>query len=177
MANVVLERQFNPSLSPSDFKSMALAAVDCLDLYRAEWQESLLAEDGDTLLCRFIAPDVESVRMVSRGDKAAGKVAWSGTVHDTGRAGLANVVVERRFDGPVTVESLQAIEDAAAWCMDLHKVTFLRTFFSADCKRMICLYQAPDAESVRLAQHQAGMPVERVWPCHHYTGENLSAPA
>ena len=173
MANVVLERQFKPPLSPAGFNALVLGAVDCLDLYRAEWQESLLAEDGNTLLCRFIAPDVESVRMVSRGDKLSDKVAWSGTVHDTGRAGLANVVVERRFDEPVTVESLQAIEDAAAWCMDLHKVSFLRTFFSADCKRMICLYQAPDAESVRLAQNQAGMPVERVWSCHHYTEENF----
>jgi len=31
---------------------------------------------------------------------------------------------------------------------------------------MICLYHAPDAESVRLAQRQAGMPLERVWAFH-----------
>ena len=77
--------------------------------------------------------------------------------------------MERSFDNPVTVEAMQAIEDAGAWCMDLHHVTFLRTFFSSDCKRMICLYQAPDAESVRLAQHQAKMPLERVWACRGFT--------
>jgi hypothetical protein len=27
---------------------------------------------------------------------------------------------------------------------------------------MMCLYRAPDAESVRIAQREAGMPVERV---------------
>ena len=57
--------------------------------------------------------------------------------------------------------------------MELHRVTFLRTFFSLDCRRMLCLYQAPDAESVRLAQRQAGMPLERVWACRHYNVGNL----
>jgi hypothetical protein len=28
---------------------------------------------------------------------------------------------------------------------------------------MICLYHAPDAESVRIAQRAANMPVERIW--------------
>ena len=67
----------------------------------------------------------------------------------------------------------QQAEDAAAWCLELYKVTFLRTYFSADRKRMLCLYQAPDAESVRLSQQQAKMPFERVWACHNYTPENL----
>ncbi len=30
-------------------------------------------------------------------------------------------------------------------------------------KHMICVYQAPDAESVRLAQRQIGLPVARAW--------------
>jgi hypothetical protein len=107
--------------------------------------------------------------MVAREQRAQNKIAWAGTVHEAGREGQANVVVERRFDQPVTVESVQAIEDAGAWCMELHQVTFLRTFFSTDCKRMICLYRAPDAESVRLAQRQAKMPVERVWSCRRFS--------
>jgi hypothetical protein len=40
----------------------------------------------------------------------------------------------------------------------------VRTLFSTDRKRMICLYHAPDAESVRLAQRAAGMPFGEVWP-------------
>ena len=59
----------------------------------------------------------------------------------------------------------QAIEDAGAWCLETHRVKFARTFFSLDRTRMICLYQAPDAEAVRMAQRQAGMPMERVWAC------------
>jgi hypothetical protein len=169
MVHVILERQFNPALSPDDFTAMALDSASCLTLYRIEWHESLLAADGSSLVCHFEAPDTESVRMALKDARARSKIAWAGTLHDTGRDGKANVVVRRSFDQPVTVESVQAIEDAGAWCMELHKVTFLRTFFSVDCKHMICLYQAPDAESVRLAQQQAKMPVEKVWSCRGYS--------
>jgi hypothetical protein len=29
--------------------------------------------------------------------------------------------------------------------------------------RMLCLYEAPDAESVRLANREASLPFDRVW--------------
>jgi hypothetical protein len=169
MVHVILERQFDPALSAEVFQEFALESAGCLPLYRVTWQESLLANDGTRLLCRFSAPDTQAVRTVTQEQQCREKTAWAGTLHDTGRTETPNVIVERRFDQPVTVESLQAIEDAGAWCMELHQVTFLRTFFSADCRRMICLYQAPDAESVRLAQRQARMPVERVWPCRRFS--------
>ena len=94
--------------------------------------------------------------------------AWAGTVHNAAGADApswqeANVLVTRRWEAPVTLEAIQAIEDAGAHCLETHRVRFARTFFAADHTRMLCLYQAPDAESVRLAQRQAGMPVEAVW--------------
>ena len=173
MTPVILERQFRSAVDPAGFMRIVGDSVDCLPLYRVAWHESLLAADGSRLLCRFDAPDTEAVRIVGRRPEVESALAWAGTVHDTGREGLANVVVERAFSEPVNVESLQAIEDAGALCMELHRVTFLRTFFSLDSRRMLCLYQAPDAESVRLAQRQAGMPLERVWACRHYTVGNL----
>ena len=73
------------------------------------------------------------------------------------------VIVERVFDEPVEFGDIQAIEDRGAWCLEMHQVRFLKTYFSRDRRRMICLYEAPDAESVRIAQSKAEMPVERVW--------------
>lgn len=175
MNHIILERQFEPGLSPQDFIELARASADCLPLYRVEWRESLLSADGSRLLCRFEAPDAESVRQVTRDPRAVAKIAWTGTVHDTGREEPASVVVTRHFDTPTTVEALQAIEDAAAWCLEQRQVTFLRTFFSSDRQRMLCLYRAPDAESVREAQREAGMPVERVWACHNYTPASFSS--
>lgn len=73
------------------------------------------------------------------------------------------VIVERDFDEPVAFDEIQAIEDRGAWCLEMYRVSFLTTYFSADRRRMICVYKAPDAEHVRLAQRRAGMPFERVW--------------
>ena len=92
---------------------------------------------------------------------------WAGSVHDAPAdappLSAANVLVERSWDEPVELDDIQAIEDAGAWCLENHNVRFVRTYFSSDRRRMVCLYQAPDAESVRLAQRQAEMPVDRVW--------------
>ena len=78
------------------------------------------------------------------------------------------VVVEREFPEPAVFGEIQAVEDAGAWCLDLHQVRFVRTYFSSDRQRMICLYEAPDAESVRLSQRRIGLPFERVWAATHH---------
>jgi len=76
---------------------------------------------------------------------------------------MAWVIVERSFDEPVSFQEVQDREDAVAWCMDLHEVRFVRSFFSTDGRRMVCLYEAPDAEAVRIANRQAGNPYDRIW--------------
>jgi len=78
---------------------------------------------------------------------------------------LELVLVERRFSRPTRFEDIQALEDEGAWCLKAHGVRFLRTFFSRDGKRMLCLYEAPDAEAVRLAETQAKVPFDNVWTC------------
>ncbi|QTF90934.1 DUF4242 domain-containing protein [Halomonas sp. BM-2019] len=170
MIDVFLERRLARPVAPDLVRSMTLAAQGCFDLHHLAWQGSLLARDGRRLLCHFQAPDLESARLGLRRAGADVGSLWAGTLHDA--PGLepaalaeANVVVERRFAAPVSVAAIQALEDAGAACLQHHRVRFLRTLYAADRRRMHCLYRAPDAESVRLAQHQAGMPVTRIWAC------------
>ena len=76
---------------------------------------------------------------------------------------MQQVIVERTFPEPVVFGDVQALEDAHAWCLDLHGVRFLVSYFSDDRKRMICLYEAPDAEAVRRVNRQAKLPFDRAW--------------
>lgn len=76
---------------------------------------------------------------------------------------MALIAVERSFDASVEFEELQAAEDAAAWCLQMHRVSFRKTLFAEDGTRMLCFYEAPDAESVRSAQRQAGLPFDRIY--------------
>ena len=76
---------------------------------------------------------------------------------------MALVIVESSFGEPVRLGEIQAIDDRGAWCLEMYGVRFVRSYISTDRRRMICLYEAQDADSVREAQQKAGVPFERVW--------------
>jgi hypothetical protein len=92
---------------------------------------------------------------------------WIATRHGNGavtpRVSGGVVLVERSFETPVQFEDIRDKERLGAWCLDLHGVEFLHTYLSEDHLRMVCAYQARDAEAVRIAQRTIGLPVDRVW--------------
>jgi len=174
MSDVIIERRWPEPLSAAHMQAMQEFAETCLDIHRVSWSSSLLSADGKELTCHFTAADAESVRIALRHAGPAPHLSWPATIHDA--PGLtdddiaaANVLVSRSFDEAVKFEDIQAIEDAGRGCLETHRVRFLRTYFAADRKRMLCLYRAPDAESVRIAQHEARMPVERVRAVRRFT--------
>jgi hypothetical protein len=74
------------------------------------------------------------------------------------------VVVERTFTDPVTYESIKAAFDRQPGCLEAHRVVYLKSYVARDQKRMVCLYEAPDAESVRRVQDKVQAPFLRAWP-------------
>jgi hypothetical protein len=172
MTDVFVERRWEQPLTAADIRTMIQTGGGCLAAHRCDWHGSLLSADGHDLLCHFSAPDAESVRMAMHAAGSPRASVWPGTVHDvpglTDAATQANVLVSRRFEKPAVFAHIQALEEAGAECLETHRVRFLRTFLSGDRRRMICLYRAPDAESVRIAQREAGMPVERVWAVRQF---------
>lgn len=168
MADVFLERDFDLPIGPADLHAAWLAGRDCARLHRVDWRGSLLSLDGRKLICHFHAPDTESARIALRKGGADIRRLWAGTIHDAPNlarfaADSANVLVRRTFAQAAALAEIQAQEDAGARCLEVRQVTFVRSYFSTDRRRMLCLYRAPDAESVREAQRYAGMPVEDVW--------------
>ena len=167
MKDVIVERAFDPPATMEDFFAMAQKGLGCLTLYNIEWQKSFLSENGKQLVCHFRAADTETVRTALRQLGHSITAAWPATQHDALTDKAPNVLVERRFEDPVSVEAIQSIEDAGIGCLNRLNVTFIETLFSEDKKRMLCLYHAPDAESVRTAQREAGVPLDRVWACSY----------
>ena len=62
---------------------------------------------------------------------------------------MTRVIVERRFDGPVSDADLQAVFDRQTGCFQIYNVAYVRGNLSMDRLRMICEYEAADTESVR----------------------------
>lgn len=175
MTDILVERHWDKALSDADMYATLQSAGACLGIHRVNWHGSRLSADGHELFCHFSAADAESVRIaLSQAGSPRGQV-WAGTVHDApgiskDELAKANVLVGRRLDKPAAIEEIHAAEQAVASCLVTHRVQRARTYLSADRKRTISLYQAPDAESVRLALQAASIPVEAVWAFRLFSG-------
>jgi hypothetical protein len=173
MTDILVERRWPQPLTEADMDAMMAAAEGCMGIHRITWHGSLLSSDGLELLCHFRGPDAESVRIAMQQlGSPPGKV-WPCRTQDapgSDAADLArvNVAVSQSFDAPVEFDSRQTLDGADVGCLQLHRVRIVRRYLSLDRLRMVSLYQAPDAGSVRLAQPQDGMTSGRVWAVRRY---------
>lgn len=172
MSLVVVERTLDPPRTRAQVLQLQGQTGGCGDAWRVVPVVSYHALDGGRTTCLFHAPDAEAVRTTQRHRGLPFDAAWSCAVFPdsagpvaTAGAPNATVIVERRFPEPIDVHALQAREDAHQWCLETNGVRALLSYVAADGRRILCFYEAPDADAVRRAQERAGMPFERVWSC------------
>ena len=92
-------------------------------------------------------------------------------MHEASPAIVPNVLLERSFAEPVTFDGAHALEEAKGWCLEQHRVQWVRSYFATDGRRSLCMYHAPDAESVRIAQQKAGLPFDAAWTFERIGGD------
>jgi hypothetical protein len=85
---------------------------------------------------------------------------------------MARVMVEQVFTEPLTDERAAVDAKKLDPCLALRNGTWRRTSLSNDRMRMICEFEAPDAESVREACRLAGIQFERVWAASVFAVED-----
>jgi hypothetical protein len=77
---------------------------------------------------------------------------------------METIVLEQRFDErPFDIERYEKAQVENAWCLDLHGVRHVRSYVSPDGLRMICIFEAPDAEALRRMSDQLGYSHDRIW--------------
>jgi hypothetical protein len=76
---------------------------------------------------------------------------------------LQRIVVERSFDTPQSDADMRQVADRERPCLAAYQATWKRSLLSADRKRMVCEYEAADAETMRRIQREAGAEFDRVW--------------
>jgi hypothetical protein len=168
-----VEQQWPQPRTEDHMRAMREGMAACLGIHRATWCGSLLSLDGCDMFCHFRAPDAESVRIATRPSGAQARRVWACTFQDApgfqaDDLARANVVVAHRFDAPADFGARALSDEVDMGCFKLHRVRLLRSYLAADRLRMVCLYQALDAESVRLAQRHADLPPDRVLAVRRY---------
>ena len=87
---------------------------------------------------------------------------------------MPRVIVERTFETPLTQQELEATEARMAPCLDLYNVRWVRSYWSADRRRMVCEYDAADVASVRNVQHEAEAKFDKAWAADVLSNETSS---
>jgi hypothetical protein len=85
---------------------------------------------------------------------------------------MARVMVEYVFTEPFTDERYAATAKKMDPCLEVREGAWRRSTLSKDKLRMVCEFEAPDAESVREACRAAGVVFERVWTADVYAVED-----
>jgi hypothetical protein len=85
---------------------------------------------------------------------------------------MARVLVDQVFAEPFTDERYAAFAKKVDPCVEVRHGLWRRSSLAVDKLRMVCEFEAPDAESVRDAYRVAGVPYERVWSANVYAIED-----
>lgn len=80
---------------------------------------------------------------------------------------MSLVIVETTTDQPITAEMLG--DSRVLACLEARNGKWRYSLLSADRQRMICTFDAPDAESVRESYRKAGTEFARMWPAEMRT--------
>jgi Nickel responsive protein SCO4226-like len=78
------------------------------------------------------------------------------------------LVVEHSFEQPLTEEALSAAFARLDPCLKARGASWKRSYVSADRQKMICEFEAADAEAVRASLRASETPFERVWVAQLY---------
>jgi hypothetical protein len=81
---------------------------------------------------------------------------------------MARLIVEHSYDPPLTDEEHERAARRLDPCLEAHGARWLSSYLSHDRRRMICEFEAPDAEAVRTSMRSAEVSFDRVWSAEVY---------
>lgn len=85
---------------------------------------------------------------------------------------MARVMVEQVFAEPLTDERYGQLARQLDPCLEVRNGAWRRSSLSSDRLRMVCEFEAPDAESVREALRLSRVAYERVWAADVFAVED-----
>ena len=77
---------------------------------------------------------------------------------------MATVILEHHFEGrSFDIDRYNAAQQRNAPCLAINEVRHVVSYLTPDGRRMICVFDAPDAEAVRRMARQLGYRYDDVW--------------
>lgn len=171
MADFYTEQVFAAPLTTVAERLLVKKLDFCARGYSARWREGLVDRERQRMVCRFEADDLRAARAAALCSGLDPDATWLSPVHraaatasgnSEAAVGLVDVIAECRQDVPVDAASLMAEQHACVWCLETFRVHPGPLVMSADGRRVLALFRAPDAEAVRMAYRHASLAFDRV---------------
>ena len=78
---------------------------------------------------------------------------------------MDTIIVEHHFeDRSFDIDRYNDAQRGNAWCLETHGVRHVVSYVTPEARRMICVFEAPDAEAVRRTARELGYKYDRLWP-------------
>ena len=84
---------------------------------------------------------------------------------------MTHLIVEQTFETPLTDDEHARIGQRLDRCLEAYGARWIRSYLSTDRRRMVCEFEAPDAEAVRSSYRSAGLAFDRVWTAELFARE------
>jgi len=88
---------------------------------------------------------------------------------------VTHFILEQLFDVPLTDDEHNRVAQRLDPCLDARGARWVRSYLSTDRLRMVCEFEAPDAEAVRQSYRTAGVNFERVWSAEVYARQTSAS--
>ena len=82
---------------------------------------------------------------------------------------MAHVIAEHAADPPLSPEAVAAMVDKLRKCLIVREIETIAVYPAANGKRVVMVFRARDAESVRNAFRSADVAFERIWNAADFT--------
>lgn len=87
---------------------------------------------------------------------------------------MAILVLEQSFQRPISPDELNDAAKRVDRCLEAYGARWMRSYLSTDRKRMICEFEAADAEQVRQSYRAAEVPFDACWTADVYSRDKPS---
>jgi hypothetical protein len=81
---------------------------------------------------------------------------------------VERIVLEREFEEPLTAAGVRELA-AATQCLELYRVKPICSYLMPGGRRMVCIFEAPDAEALRSVSRVNAFQSATVWAATYHT--------
>lgn len=81
---------------------------------------------------------------------------------------MDRIVLEREFPTPLTVDDVRRMA-AETTCLEIYRVKPVCSYLMPGGKRMVCIFEGPDAEALRSVGRANGFDMSAVWAATLHT--------